>query len=54
MINRSRLNKNKQVQSAANLNTTMTAQEVLNIEKSPPKIETNRKRMMLIENTIMD
>ena len=32
----------------------MSASEIINLEKSPPKISTNKKRMMLIDNTIMD
>ena len=31
----------------------MSASEIINLEKSPPTIDTNRKNMMLIDNTIM-
>ena len=32
----------------------MSASEIINLEKSPPRVDTNRKKMMLIDNTIMD
>jgi hypothetical protein len=32
----------------------MTADDLLNLEKSPPKVNTSRKKMVMIENTIMN
>lgn len=32
----------------------MTASELMNLEKSPPIINTNRKKLMLIDNKIMN
>ena len=32
----------------------MSASGIINLEKSPPRVDTNRKKMMLIDNTIMD
>lgn len=40
--------------NSSNLNVKdMSASEIINLEKSPPKIDTNRKNMMLIDNSIM-
>lgn len=50
---RPRFKKSHQHQSAVALHQ-MTAEDVVNLEKSPPKVNTSRKKMMLIENTIMN
>lgn len=39
--------------TAVNLHQPKTAEDIINLEKSPPKISSVRKRMMLINDTVM-